>query len=155
MIPKVIHYCWFGKGELPTLAKKCIASWKHYMPTYEIKEWNENNFDVNMIRYTKEAYKNKKYAFVSDFARFYILREYGGVYLDVDVEIIKPLDDLLDNNEAILGCERIGQVNPGLICASVSNTEFLIDMVEIYKKLQFINDNGSLNLTTIVEYTSD
>src|SRR5690606_25049094 len=111
MIPKVIHYCWFGKGELLTLAKKCIASWKHYMPTYEIKEWNENNFDVNMIRYTKEAYKNKKYAFVSDFARFYILREYGGVYLDVDVEIIKPLDDLLDNNEAILGCERIGQVN--------------------------------------------
>ena len=88
MIPKIIHYCWFGRGELPVLAQKCISSWKKYMPDCEIKEWNEDNFDVNMIQYSKDAYKNKKYAFVSDYARFCILRDHGGIYLDVDVELI-------------------------------------------------------------------
>lgn len=155
MIPKIIHYCWFGRGELPALAQKCISSWKEHMPAYEIKEWNEDNFDVNMIQYTKDAYKNKKYAFVSDYARFCILKDHGGIYLDVDVELIKPLDDLLDDNKAILGLERIGKVAPGLICASEPNTQFLKDMVETYKNLNFLNDNGSLNMTTIVEYTSD
>lgn len=155
MIPKTIHYCWFGKGELPTLAQKCISSWKEHMPGYEIKEWNEDNFDVNMIQYTKDAYKNKKYAFVSDYARFYILQDHGGIYMDVDVELIKPLDDLLVDNKVILGFERIGKVAPGLICASEPNTQFLEDMVETYKDIKFLNDNGSLNLTTIVEYTSD
>ena len=79
MIPKIIHYCWFGKGKLPPFAQKCISSWKKYMPHCEIKEWNENNFNVNMIKYTKEAYEYKKYAFVSDFARFYVLNQYGGI----------------------------------------------------------------------------
>lgn len=155
MIPKIIHYCWFGKGELPELARKCISSWKEYMPECEIKEWNEDNFDVNMIQYTKDAYKNKKYAFVSDYARFYILQKHGGIYMDVDVELIKPLNDLLNDNEVILGFERIGKVNPGLICASKRNTEFLNNMVEKYKELKFVNSDGSLNLTTIVKYTSD
>lgn len=154
MIPRIIHYCWFGRSELTSLAKKCIASWKKHMPDCEIVEWNEDNFDINMIQYTKEAYENKKYAFVSDFARFYILKNYGGIYMDVDVELIKPLDDLL-YNKSFLGFERIGKVNPGLICASEPNTEFLNNMVEIYKNLKFINEDGSLNLTTIVEYTSD
>ena len=125
------------------------------MPGCEIKEWNEDNFDVNLIQYTKGAYENKKYAFVSDYARFCILRDHGGIYLDVDVELIKPLDNLLDENEVILGFERIGKVNPGLICASEPNTEFLDSMVETYRDMKFLNDNGSLNLTTIVEYTSD
>ncbi|NMA84103.1 MAG: glycosyl transferase [Epulopiscium sp.] len=153
MIPRIIHYCWFGKGELSPLAKKCIASWKKHMPDCEIKEWNEDNFDVNMIQYTKDAYKNKKYAFVSDFARFYILRNYGGIYMDVDVELIKPLDDLLDN-KIVLGFERIGKVNPGLICASEPNVVFLDDMISIYNNLNFFNSNGSLNLNTIVDYTT-
>ena len=78
MIPKVIHYCWFGRTELPPLAKKCIASWRKFLPDYEIKEWNEDNFDVNQIPYTAQAYKHKKYAFVSDYARFKIIYEWGG-----------------------------------------------------------------------------
>jgi len=136
------------------LSKKCINSWKKYMPDYEIIEWNENNFDVNMIPYIQEAYKNKKYAFVSDFARFYILYKYGGIYLDVDVELIKPLDDLL-HYKVILGFESVGRVNPGLICAAEPGAEFLNDMIEIYKKLSFINIDGSYNLTTIVDYTTN
>ena len=84
-IPKTIHYCWFGRNPLPSLAIKCIASWKKYLPDYEIKEWNEDNFDVNVIPYTREAYAAKKYAFVSDYARFKILYEEGGLYFDTDV----------------------------------------------------------------------
>lgn len=86
MIPKIIHYCWFGKGELPPLALKCIESWKKYMPDYEIKEWNEDNYDVRKIPYTSQAYDAKKYAFVSDYARFDILYEHGGLYFDTDVD---------------------------------------------------------------------
>lgn len=144
MIPKIIHYCWFGKEELSDLAKKCILSWKKYMPDCEIKEWNEDNFDVNMIQYTKEAYKHRRYAFVSDFARFYILKQHGGIYLDVDVELIKPIDDLLEH-KAILGFESVGRVNPGLILASEPNTLFLNDMIELYKGLSFIDENGNLS----------
>lgn len=95
MIPKVIHYCWFGGKPLPKSAIKCINSWKKFFPDYEIKEWNESNFDVNMIPYTKEAYAAKKYAFVSDFARFWILHECGGIYFDTDVEVIRPMDDII------------------------------------------------------------
>ena len=95
MIPKIIHYCWFGRGPLPELAQKCIASWKKYLPDYEIKEWNEDNFDVNILPYTAEAYQAKKYAGVSDYARFWILYQYGGIYFDTDVEVIRPIDDIV------------------------------------------------------------
>ena len=95
MIPKIIHYCWFGRGEKPALAKKCIASWRKFFPDYEIKEWNEGNFDVNIIPYTAEAYACKKYAFVSDYARFWVLYKYGGLYFDTDVEVIRPMDDIV------------------------------------------------------------
>lgn len=105
MIPRTIHYCWFGRTPLPDKAKICIESWKKFMPDYEIKEWNEDNFDVNIIKYTAEAYKLKKYAFVSDYARFWILYHYGGVYFDVDVELIKPIDDILARG-AFMGCEK-------------------------------------------------
>ena len=95
-IPKVIHYCWFGGNPLPELAQRCIDSWRKYLPDYEIKEWNESNFNVNIIPYTAEAYQQGKYAFVSDYARFWILYRYGGIYFDTDVEVIRPLDDVLD-----------------------------------------------------------
>ena len=95
MIPKIIHYCWFGHNPLPPLALKCIASWKKYLPDYEIKEWNEENFDVNIIPYTREAYAAGKYAFVTDYARFWILYKYGGIYFDTDVEMIRPIDDII------------------------------------------------------------
>jgi len=154
MIPRIIHYCWFGRGELPPIAKRCISSWKTHMPDCEIKEWNEDNFDVNIIKYTEEAYKHKKYAFVSDFARFYILKQWGGIYLDVDVELLRPLDDLMDY-KTVLGFESIGRVNPGLILASEPDTWFLKDMINLYKNLSFIDDKGRMNLTTIVTYTTE
>ena len=96
-IPKVIHYCWFGGNPLPELAIKCIASWKNHLPDYEIKEWNESNFDVYRIVYTTEAYRLKKYAFVSDYARFWILYNYGGIYFDTDVEVIQSMDNFFVN----------------------------------------------------------
>jgi mannosyltransferase OCH1-like enzyme len=88
MIPKTIHYCWFGKGQLPDLAIKCITSWKKYLPDYEIKLWNEENFDVNAIPYVKEAYFSRKFAFVTDYVRLFALYTEGGVYMDTDVEIL-------------------------------------------------------------------
>lgn len=105
MIPKVINYCWFGGNPLPASAQKCIASWRKYLPDYEIKEWNESNFDVNIIPYTAEAYKAKKYAFVSDYARFWILYRYGGLYFDTDVEVIRNMDDIIANG-AFMGLEK-------------------------------------------------
>lgn len=105
MKPKVIHYCWFGGNPLPKSAQMCIASWRKYLPDYEIKEWNESNFDVNIIPYTAEAYKAKKYAFVSDYARFWILYKYGGLYFDTDVEVIKNMDDIIAKGP-FMGCEN-------------------------------------------------
>ena len=117
MIPKVIHYCWFGRGEKPKLALKCIESWRKFLPDYEIKEWNEDNFDVNMIPYTAEAYKAKKYAFVSDYARMWVLYHYGGLDFDTDVEVVAPLDDIIAKG-AFMGIEscdhKILNVSPGL-----------------------------------------
>ena len=97
MIPKVIHYCWFGHNPLPKSALKCINSWRSYFPDYEIKEWNETNFDVNMMPYTTEAYNARKFAFVSDVARFWILLNEGGLYFDTDVEVIKGFDDIVSS----------------------------------------------------------
>lgn len=103
-IPTVIHYCWFGGKPLPALAVKCIESWKKYLPDYEIKRWDESNFDVNLIPYTQQAYEAKKYAFVSDYARFWILYKYGGLYFDTDVEVIKPMDDLIAAGPFMSSC---------------------------------------------------
>jgi mannosyltransferase OCH1-like enzyme len=154
MIPPIIHYCWFGKGGLPPLARKCIESWKRHMPHCEIREWNEENFDVNIIPYTRDAYASRKFAFVSDYARFHILNEHGGIYLDVDVELIRSLDPLLQD-KVVLGFEREGQVNPGLICASEPGTKFLNEMIAIYRDLSFIDEDGRPDLTTIVTHTSE
>ena len=154
MIPKVIHYCWFGRNPLPPLASKCIASWKKYLPDYEIKEWNEDNFDVNIIPYTKEAYEAKKYAFVSDYARFWILYHYGGLYFDTDVEIIKPLDDIIDRG-AFMGLESMLNCNPGLGLGCAPNLDQYRKILDVYGMLHFRQTDGSLNLKTVVEYTSE
>ena len=100
-IPKVIHYCWFGKGEMPALAEKCIKSWKKYCPEYKIVCHNEDNFDIDRNRYAKEAYMCGKWAFVSDYARLKVLYDEGGIYLDTDVELIKPLDELIDRKSVV------------------------------------------------------
>lgn len=95
MIPKKIHYCWFGRNPLPELARRCIESWKKYCPDYEIIEWNEDNYDINKIPYVKEAYQAKKWAFVTDYVRLDVVNKFGGIYLDTDVELLKSLDSLL------------------------------------------------------------
>lgn len=113
MIPKKIHYCWFGKGPKPRLAEKCIASWKKYCPDYEIIEWNEENFDVNRNGYTRMCIQQKKYAFLSDYVRLLVVAEHGGVYFDTDVELLRPIDHLLENR-AFFGFETPEYVASGL-----------------------------------------
>lgn len=112
MIPKKIHYCWFGRGEKPKLAQKCISSWKKYCPDYEIIEWNEDNFDINTNAYTRMCYEQKKYAFLTDYLRLVIIREQGGVYFDTDVEVIRSFDELLKYG-AFFGFETEEYVNTG------------------------------------------
>ena len=160
MIPKVIHYCWFGRNPLPESAQKCIASWRKFFPDYEIKEWNEDNFDVNIIPYTREAYQAKKYAFVSDYARFWILYNFGGLYFDTDVEVIKSMDDIIERG-SFMGIEvpaRKGsnaQINPGLGLGALPNLGLYKTLLDKYATLRFRNDDGSLNQKTIVAYTSE
>lgn len=160
MIPKVIHYCWFGRNPLPELAVKCIASWKKYLPDYEIKEWNEDNFDVNIVPYTSEAYVAKKYAFVSDYARFWILYHHGGLYFDTDVEVVAPIDDIIARG-SFMGCEReatgatVSAVAPGLGLGANPGLGLYADLLAKYSKIHFIAADGTFNQTTIVEYTSD
>ena len=158
MIPKIIHYCWFGGKPLPKIAEKCIASWKKYLPDYEIKRWDESNFDVNAIPYTREAYAACKFAFVSDYARFWILYHYGGVYFDTDVEVIRPIDDII-NRGGFLGVESnrngIYTVNPGLGFAATQGTAVIGEMVNLYSTFHFINTDGASDLKNIVEITTD
>ena len=134
MIPKKIHYCWFGRNEKPKLAKKCIESWRKFCPDFEIIEWNEDNFDVNMNVYTRYCYENKKWAYLSDFARLYVVAENGGIYFDTDVELVKPLDVLL-GFEAFYGFETEKYVATGLGFGAEKNHPTIISMVEEYEKL--------------------
>ena len=154
MIPKIIHYCWFGGNPLPELARKCIASWKRFLPDYEIREWNESNYDVHKIPYIAQAYEAKKYAFVSDFARFDILYEFGGIYFDTDVEVIKPLDDILKNG-AFAGIESAGALAAGLGIASPAARDILKEILDSYKHETFLLSDGSFNLKTVVTRVSN
>ena len=147
-IPKIIHYCWFGGNELTELAKKSISSWKKYCPEYEIIEWNEKNFNINYNEYVKEAYESRKWAFVSDVARLYALVNYGGIYLDTDVEIIKPIDDLLCN-EAFVGFENETKIQTAVL-ACCKNNDLFIEFLNDYKNLHFVRKDGSFDLTTNV-----
>jgi len=153
MIPKIIHYCWFGGNPLPKSAKKCIASWRKYFPDYEIKEWNESNYDVHKIPYINEAYNAKKYAFVSDYARFDILYLYGGIYFDTDVEVIKHFDDILKNG-GFMGFESIGMVATGLGMGCSARLGIIHQILEFYATLNFINSDGSYNTHTVVTYVT-
>ncbi len=137
------------------MAVRCINSWKKYLPEYEIKEWNEDNFDVNIIPYTREAYENKKYAFVSDYARFWILYHFGGVYFDTDVEVIKPMDSIIQK-APYMGCETLAssasgiRVAPGLGLAAPANLKLYSEILDYYSSLRFVTD-GKQTLTTVVE----
>ena len=145
MIPKVIHYCWFGGNELPELAMKCIDSWKKFCPDYEIKQWNEKNYDLDSSRYIKEAYKNKKWAFVSDYARLDIIYNNGGIYLDTDVELIKPLD-LLCKDKCYFGEETIGYVNTGLGFGAEKNNYVIRKLLDEYNGCHFKKENGMYDM---------
>lgn len=152
MIPKIIHYCWFGRGEMPELTKKCIASWHEYMPDWEYKLWNEDCFDVNSVAYAKEAYEAKKYSFVSDYVRLEALHAEGGVYLDTDVEVFKSFEDLL-HFDAFAGFEGSKHLPVGTcVMASKANGLWVEEMLGEYKSRHFVKGDGSFDLTTNVQF---
>lgn len=148
MIPKVIHYCWFGRGPMPKLALKCIESWKKYCPDYEIKEWNEDNFDLDLYPYVREAYDARKFAFVTDVVRLYALYHEGGIYMDTDVEVIKPLDSLLAY-DAVSGFESPTQIQTGLM-ASRDGHPLFKELLDEYNGIHFVRPDGTLDTTTNV-----
>ena len=151
MIPKYIHFCWFGKGEKSELSLKCIASWKKYLPEHTIIEWNEDNCDIEEIPYVRQAYHNKKYAFVSDYFRLKALYEYGGIYFDTDYELLKPLDRiLLSKGTLITGLESINNALTAIIIAEPHNS-IIKELMDTYLKRQFVNVEGQMDLTPINE----
>lgn len=160
MIPKIIHFCWFGGNPLPKSAVKCIDSWRKYLPEYEIKEWNEENFDVNIIPYTAEAYKARKFAYVSDYARFWILNRYGGLYFDTDVEVIRPLDDIIARGN-FMGFEKNptkehnGTIAPGLGIGMCPHNEIVQEILELYEGLHYEAKKVDGIYKTVVHYTTD
>ncbi len=148
MIPKIIHYCWFGRGEKPALAEKCIASWRKFLPDYEIKEWNEDNFELDAWVYAREAYDNRKYAFVTDVVRLYALYTEGGIYMDTDVEVLKPLDAFL-HHHAFSGFENDTSVPTGIM-ASERGGVWAKENLEYYKGRHFLSAEGEMDLRTNV-----
>lgn len=159
MIPKIIHYCWFGHNPLPISARKCIESWRKFLPDYEIKEWNEDNFDVNSIPYTQQAYDAKKYAFVSDYARFWILYHYGGIYFDTDVEVVANMDDIIARG-AFMGIEKGASIDgkpmvaPGLGLGVELGHPFYERMLKVYNGLNYKKADGTFDPVTIVTHTT-
>lgn len=149
MIPKIIHYCWFGGNPKPESVVKMIASWKKHCPDYQIIEWNESNFDINFSQYTQDAYHCKKWAFVSDVARLYALYNHGGIYFDTDVEVVKTFDSLL-NNDLFLGFEGSKYIATSTI-GSVARHRLIEDFLNKYKHHSFIDEFGNIDDTTNVE----
>lgn len=156
MIPKLIHYCWFGRGELPKSALECIESWKKYFPEYEIKQWNEDNYDVNKIPYISKAYNERAYAFVSDFARFDILYNHGGVYFDTDVEVIADFGELLECDSFMgqeANCLEKVFVNPGLGMGSVPGNSLYKEIIDFYSNIDI--DTPDIFETTVCIYVTN
>lgn len=160
MIPKVIHYCWFGHNGMSENEMKCIDSWRKHCPGYRIVEWNERNFDVSVCQYVQEAYDKGKWAFVSDYARFKILYQNGGLYFDTDVELIRPIDDIVAAGP-FMGCEHDANcdegimVNPGLGLGCEAGDKICYEVLESYEKDAFVFSNGSINYQTIVIRVTD
>ena len=148
MIPKIIHYCWFGRGKMPELANKCIASWKKYCPDYEIVEWNEDNFDISCCDYVKEAYENKKYAFVTDYVRLYVMYNYGGIYMDTDVEVVSSLDPYLQH-QGFSGFESEIYIQTAIMAGEKGYSLFE-EILSYYKERHFLKEDGSLDTQTNV-----
>ena len=154
-IPKIIHYCWFGGNELSVKAVECIDSWRRFCPDYEIREWNEQNYDVERIPYIRDAYREKKWAFVSDYVRLDVVYRYGGIYLDTDVEVIKPLDCFLEQDLFLALEKQNAYIATGLGFGAVASNKQIWQLMEIYQKLLFYREDGSLNLIACPKYTTD
>ena len=154
MIPKKIHYCWFGRNPLPELAVRCLESWKKYCPDYEIIRWDEDNYPVSKNPYMQQAYEARKWGFVPDYARLDIVYQYGGIYLDTDVEIIKSLDDLLTES-AFMGFEAADRVNLGQGFGAEAGHPLIAEMRDRYETLQFSNPDGSLNMVPSPQYQTE
>lgn len=154
MIPKIIHYCWFGRGPMPEFAIRCIESWHKCMPGYEFKLWNEDNYDVHCNAYVSEAYNVQKYAFVSDVVRLKALSEFGGIYLDVDFFVYKPFDDLLSYS-AFAGFEG-SKHNPVMmgVIASKAKGKWVSEQLDLYKDRHFIV-GGKIDMTSNVAFISE
>ena len=146
-IPKVIHYCWFGGNPLPRSAKKCIKSWKKYCPDYKIIRWDESNFDISENRYAAEAYQCKKWAFVSDYARLKIICDQGGIYLDTDVELLRPLDDLLDFQGFLGFQDDNATVATGLGLGAEAGQPMIRAMLDDYRDIPFLKEDGTRDMT--------
>lgn len=163
MIPKIIHYCWFGRNPKSNEVLACIASWKKILPDYEIKEWNEDNYDIHKNQYMHDAYKERKWAFVSDYARIDIVYMYGGIYLDTDVEVVKSFDNLLsekmfcgfESRDPIMDRNHMvyeESVNFGLGYGAVKGHPVLRDLLDFYRSLNFYNADDTLNLVACPHY---
>ena len=158
-LPKTIHYCWFGGGQKTELIERCIASWKKYAPDCEIIEWNENNYDVTKNPYMKEAFEAKRWSFVSDYARLDIVYEHGGIYFDTDVELIRPIDDLLSGT-GFIGFEQADQngqyfVNSGGGFGALPYDSIIKKMRDYYNELSFLNHEGKENLQPCPKYNTE
>lgn len=157
MIPKIIHYCWFGRGQMPELVERCIASWKMHMPNWEYRLWTEDNFDIpSAPQYVQEAYAAKKYAFVSDYVRLWALEREGGLYMDVDFEVYKPFDDLMEQYDAFAGYEgsKRNPVMMGVIAAK-AHYPWIQGMMQTYESRVFLKEDGSLDMTPNTGYFLD
>lgn len=153
MIPKIIHYCWFGRGPKNALAIKCIESWKKFLPDYEIKEWNEDNFDVNMYTYAKEALENRKFAFVTDVVRLYALFTEGGVYMDTDVEVLKSYNPFL-HHHMFSGFENNGFVPTGVMAAEKGSV-WAKELLDQYNDRRFVLKDESFDMRTNTDVITD
>ena len=157
MIPKVIHYCWFGRGEMPKLVRQCIESWHTYMPDWEYRLWSEDNFDIaSAPAYVQEAYQAKKYAFVSDYVRLWALQQYGGLYMDVDFEVYMSFDNLMEQYDAFAGYEgsKRNPVMMGVIAAKAHHP-WVQGMMQTYEDRKFVREDGTLDLTPNTGYFRD
>lgn len=153
-IPHIIHYCWFGKNPKSELVLKCMESWRKYLPGYEIREWNEENYDVTQVGFVKEAYENQKWAFVSDYVRFDVLYQFGGIYFDTDVELLKPIPEEILAKRAFTGFESTKLISPGLVMGSIKGLDLIAEILEEYQNSSFLVD-GRPCYKTVNAYTSE
>ncbi len=148
MIPKIIHYCWFGGKELPELAQRCLATWADKCADYQLMRWDESTFDIESVPYVKEAYENRKFAFVTDYVRLWAIYHFGGVYMDTDVEVCKSLDEFLSEH-AFSGFESYKDIPTGIM-AGEKNSPIFKELLDYYTDKHFVKEDGELDLTTNV-----